>query len=201
MMTEHEITILRLDPPLTAAQIPLTVADVRAQLRNTSATEEGLIQTMLLAAFTAVENHLESPLAAASYVILFAGASSPTGRFLSLPLHGISSITAIRYRDGDDVLQTLDSSEYTFEERTRRIVTSGGFPAGRDFEVEVIAGTDYTASPVPSSQIPQPVEEAILMIAANMFRFRESHMPATEVLSSNPVVDWMLNRYRKGMGL
>ncbi|NWG72921.1 MAG: hypothetical protein HXY23_15135 [Parvularculaceae bacterium] len=157
---------------------PVSLAEAKAHLRVTGAAEDLLVASLV----TAARVHIELTL---SRAFITQGWSWfidawPAGATLPLPLSPVQSIGAIRVLAAGDEIVTLPPSAYLLDgaaQPSRVIAKSGswrdGTPApayaANGIEIQLIAGY----GPLPSD-VPQPIRQAILLLAAHWFERREA---------------------------
>jgi uncharacterized phiE125 gp8 family phage protein len=152
---------------------PISLAEAKAHLRVTDTAEDGLINTLIVAA----RRHAE---AATGLAFIAQGWSVfldrfPDGPELALPLWPILSVGDVNVFGEDDVASVVDPAHYFADKvarparlvlRSSRIWPRPGRVAN-GVEIQLTAG--YGAG---SSDVPQPLSEAILKLVAHWYERR-----------------------------
>lgn len=178
------------------AELPITVEDLKAHLRVDSADEDVLIEIYAGAATAQLDGY---------HGILGRALVTQTWRQdfdsfddLRLPLGPVSSVTHVKYYDGDNALQTLSSSVY-------RLLTdeSGGY-------LELVSGEAWPSiytrddavqvtfvAGVAVDQIPSDIRAAIMLMAADLYANRETVGEGLSMVPMSMTVDRLIARHRR----
>ena len=176
---------------------PVTVAEVKAHIRQSGSvgTEEDTQLSLMIAAATVmVENHCGLSMAARTLAMSLSD-------FPTLPVTlwypRVATISAFKYYDGDNVLQTLASTYYDAELAGIRPSVSLSYgktwPVSRSRPFPVVI--EYTTAAMNTDVL----KMAILMIAADLYENRESQITSQyfgeRSVIPNPSMSRMLNPY------
>lgn len=174
---------------------PVTVGEVKAQTRFVFDNEDSLIAGYIAAARDRCEAELNRKIRRQRIELTFSGWGS--GLRLDRMGHEVD-VESIRYIDASGQSQALSESMYRV--RKRHLLTIEPAP-GADWpalscalpEVVVTVAAGYPSS----ADVPQPIKNWILAVAASMFRMRESHSekPMTEL----EFIGGLLDDYRIGI--
>ena len=155
-----------------ATDHPVSLAEAKLHLRQDGDDEENLIEALIAAATSAVEEETGRALITQTWDV---AVSPPAGK-VSIPLAPVASISAMNYYDSDDVSQSLTVGDfYLFKDNNRASVCPKDnidWPTMKDrpdaLTITFIAGYgDETA-------VPQPLKQAILMLVAHWYENREA---------------------------
>lgn len=91
---------------------PVTLTEAKEHLKVTSSDEDTLIQTYLNAAIKRVENHRQSPVMDSEWELY----STHWRTSLNLQKHPVNAINSVKYYDDDNVLQTVNASNYRLQD-------------------------------------------------------------------------------------
>ena len=159
---------VRTSPP---AVTPVSLAEAKAQLRVDGSDEDDLITRMIKAATAHVEKQYERALITQTWRQDF-------GYFddWRIPVRDVIAISSVVYYDADNVLQTLDASNYQF------LVAGGPYLALKTGQSWPTAYTrddairlTWTAGFGPAeSDVPEDIRHAILVMVGDMYRSREN---------------------------
>lgn len=95
---------------------PLSVEDAKAQIRSVQDQEDGLIESYIRAARQAAENYLGRGLLTQSWTLALSD-FAPT---IPLPMAApLQTVTSVKYYDTNGTQQTLASTYYTVDTRSR----------------------------------------------------------------------------------
>lgn len=153
---------------------PITLAECKAQLRIEGADEDTYLAALIAAAVSYVD--ATGLLGRAIITQTWRQGGSPLNR-LALRLPTVQSLSAVKYYDRDNVLQTATLSDF-------RLIASrdwayvepvGSWPSTFDrpdaVQVEFVAGYGDAASDVPES-----VRHALILLVAHWFENREPEL-------------------------
>ncbi len=109
----------------------------------------------------------------------FSGIESRIVGYIEIPLPPLIAVTAVEYLDTDGALQTLSSSVYRVvsggtQRRARLILAAGqSWPSTRTGEPDAVRVTfdcGYRDLSSPANMaVPEPIREAVLMLAQSMY--------------------------------
>lgn len=95
---------------------PISVADAKAQIRSVQDQEDGLVEAYIRAARSACEQYLGRGLLTQSWTL----ALSDFVDVIPLPMAApLQSVTSVKYYDQNNTQQTLASTYYTVDTRSR----------------------------------------------------------------------------------
>jgi len=172
---------------------PLTVAELKAHLRVTSASEDGIIGDYLTAAREACEAYTRRAFLEQTYRFTLddfpsaytCGVRAAVGdrakrfpdRVIELPRPNLISVTSVTYYDEDDALQTLSSNSYTVDtdslvgcvvlkEDESWPAVSSNIPNA----VRVLYKAGYGTA---ATSVPATIKGAVRFYVAHLYRQRE----------------------------
>lgn len=126
-----------------ATEEPVTVGDVKAQLRIAHAEDDGLLTSLIISARETIEQYTGRALAVASYRY--------SGKLKKLPLWP-ATIDSIAGLESDGITwTTLSGSDFTYDAATNRIV-------GSPYCTHLI---EFTTEP--GECVPQALKDAIIL--------------------------------------
>jgi uncharacterized phiE125 gp8 family phage protein len=187
---------MSLSPVLISAatDLPVSVEDAVSHVNAQGVGDDALIELFIGAAAAQVGLILGRALVTQTWRQDFDGFDDE----LRLPLGPLSSVTHVKYYDGDGALQTLSSSVYV-----SRADESGSYlmlapnqswpsAADRDDAVQVtfVVGTA-------AASVPPAIKAAILLMVGDLYAFRETVQEGT--MTSVPMsttVDKLIAPYR-----
>ena len=150
---------------------PVTLAELRAQLRLVQTEEDGLLASLIKAAREHVEQVTRRALITQGWRIALDG--WPAGRILRLPLAPVLAVTAVTVYGADGMPVTLAPAAWTLRRGTdpaRLVIAPGMGPEPvNGLEIDFTAG--YGASP---TDVPEPLRQAVRMLAAHWYEHREA---------------------------
>jgi uncharacterized phiE125 gp8 family phage protein len=161
---------------------PVTLAELRAQARIDAADDDAALAGYLLAARQWVERITGRAFAVQTLELILD--DFPAGGTIYLPRVPVASITSISYLDAAGATQTVAS--HILEGESGRLQPAYGesWPSARGTPgsvlVRFVAGI---------GQAPNPVKQAILLLAAQWNEYREAP-------PENPAVDALLSAYK-----
>ncbi|MBS8258743.1 hypothetical protein DYI23_00805 [Roseibium polysiphoniae] len=152
---------------------PVTVAQMRNQLRLTGAQEEDLLTGLIQAARQQIERETRRALIRQGWRLYLE--AWPMGRIVSLPIAPVLSVDEITVYDLDGNGHVLDPSDYTLDRSSDpariRIGLGAGGPAASLLGAEI----DFSAGYGDNGQdVPAPLRQAIRLLAAHWFENREA---------------------------
>jgi len=158
-------------------------AQVHADLDDTS--EDGLIQSYIVAATMAAEHELGRALVSQDWTLKLA--AFPPGA-VELARPPVQQVLSITYLDGVGDEQTLDPGRYALCADPLAPVVTGSWPDGTGVTVTFKAGYGPAAE-----NVPEAIRAWILLRVADLYANRES---IGEPAAKMPFVDGLLDRYR-----
>ncbi|MDE1173860.1 MAG: head-tail connector protein [Parvibaculaceae bacterium] len=183
------MTLILLEGP---ALEPVTLAQARAYLRLDATDEDTLVPALISVARTSLETELRRAFISQRWTLL---PDRWPGSSVTIPLTPVQSIDAVRVSG-----ITLAADSYACECRRDPAVIHGragmGWPLPADpaggIEIDFTAGYGDAADDVPA-----PVRQAILMLAAHWFETREPVAMGTPVLEMPFTVSRLIEPYRR----
>jgi uncharacterized phiE125 gp8 family phage protein len=176
---------------------PVTVAEAKAHIRQSGSigsAEDAQLSLMIAAATVMVENHCGVSMAARTLAMSLS--DFPTWpEVLWYPR--VAAISAFKYYDGDNVLQTLATEYYDAELAGIRPTVSLSYgktwPVSRSRPFPVVI--EYTTAALNTDVL----KMAVLMMAADLYENRESQITSQyfgeRSVIPNPSIARMLNPY------
>lgn len=162
----------------------VTLAAARAQLRLDDVDEDGLIESLVIAATSMAEHELGRSLVTQTWELRLE--RFPTGK-ICLAKPPVQSITSITYMDSEGESRTLAEGEYSLVLDPQTPWVVGAWPSGTDIRVKFVAGYGT------EDNVPVSIQRWILMHVSTWFRNRES---AGAALDPMPKFSSLLDRYR-----
>lgn len=151
---------------------PITSTEAKLHLRVDHTTDDTLIAILIQAARETVEQHTNRSMITQSRTIKLD--YFPQNNTIHLPNGPVSSVTSVKYYDGDAVQQTLSSTLYWVDTNSNipRIVIKDSWPATYDMPnaVEIIYVCGYGAA---GSNVPRPLKQAMFLILGHLYENRE----------------------------
>lgn len=159
---------LTLLSPATAE--PVTLGEIKEHLRVTHSDEDALITGMAVAAARAVEARGGLALMPQAWRLTL---DAPPDETVLLPVAPVSAVDAVSVIDGDDVAQPVDANLYeTAIGAPGRVRPAGPWPApGVALDGVRI---DFTAGYADAASVPDPLKQAVKLLAAYFFETREA---------------------------
>lgn len=189
---------------ITAPTELITVAEAAAFMRaEFSASETTLIESLITAARQMCEEYLFRRIGVQTVELRDSGFPAH-GRAIILPAPLIS-VVSIKYIDGNNVEQTLASTEYLVSDSEPgkvRPVNSWPATAVAGDAISVRFSTGFSApgeSPMLSPVLPETIRTAMLMQIADMYENREAQVERP--LSANPTLERLLSTWRLEMSI
>jgi len=157
---------------------PLTLAQLKAQLRVDGTDENDLITAFGKAARRLCERYMNRSCVSQTWTLKMD--RFPSGRCFRLPRSPLISVTHIKYQDEDDAQQTLDSSKYATDQagsetpsRVYLVEEETSWPDTLDemnsVEVEFLTGYGTSAD-----DVPETVKQAIRLLTGHFMENREA---------------------------
>jgi len=161
---------------LTAAPAlePVSVSEAKDYLRVDSAVEDPVVASLILAARLHIEGALDIAMVTQSWSLFLDG--WPEDGRVSIPLGPLKSVDSVKVYDGEDTAQTVSPETYVVDLsalRPRLVRQAGAvWPtpgrAANGIEIALTAGYGDT-----TDKVPQPIRQAVLMLAAHWYEQRE----------------------------
>ena len=183
------MSLTLLSPP---AAEPVTLAELKAQLRVTSDDEDALLTGMLVAAVRAIEARASIALMEQQWRLTLDGAPDET---LFLPINPVFSLDAVAVIDAEGEVDMVAASLYDFASGAPARIRPAGpwpLPGPRIDGVRI----DFTAGYESAEAVPAPLKQAALMLAAYFFETREAAGEA-KLYSVPQAVDALIAPYRE----
>jgi uncharacterized phiE125 gp8 family phage protein len=187
---------LKISTGPSAAVVATSTA--KTWMRISHSDEDSLIASLITRATNYVENETRRQLINATYTFSFD--MFPHGDVIYSPVSPLGSVTSITYLDADGASQTLASSVYGVDiiRDPGRIYLKSGqeWPStlDQDQAVTITAVAGYGAS---SSDVPEPLIQAVLMLAAHFYEHREAVDPKGTTFAPVPMgVERLILQYR-----
>jgi len=188
---------------ITAPEEIITVEDAAEFMRaEFSLSEENLIETLITAARQMCEEYLFRRIGVQTVELRDKG-FPVNGNPIILP-SPLISVESIKYLDSNNVLQTLNASEYAVSDSDPgSIYPITSWPETFDFgdslRVVFVAGYNIGESPMQSESLPKTIKTAMFMQIADMYENREAQVERP--LTANQTVQNLLGSYRSEMGI
>jgi len=159
---------------IAPSALPITLAEVKAQMRVEHEDDDVIIQRLIEAAVAFVD--VQNVLGKAMITQTWAQWMGPTQGIVLLMLGQVQSVTAIKYYDVDGVLQTATLSDFNiFGTSTKTTVSpknGASWPVAQQREdaikIEYVIGYGDT-----SADVPQTIRQALMMLVAHWYENRE----------------------------
>jgi uncharacterized phiE125 gp8 family phage protein len=177
---------------------PVSLAEVRAHCRVDESADDGLLAGYVLAARQYVESFCGVVLMTST--LRGTADAFPSAGPLTLPVHPVQSVTAVRYYDDAGALQTWSASAWETDLTgiNPRVGPKAGYgwptPAARlgAVQVEFVAG--YGASP---GAIPEQIRQRILLMVGHFYANREEVVVGAGITATKlPFIDALLAPFR-----
>lgn len=173
---------------------PISVEEARRQCRITDTSEDDLLSTYVTAARECVEKLRGLACVNQTWDVYFERLDGD----LLLPIMPVSSITSVKYQDGDNTQQTLATTYYEAAEWNRfgivRLKYSQVWPStlGHHDDVVVRVVFGYGAS---GASVPGPVRQVIRWLVGHQFENREPILTGTISKELEMTVGTFLRNY------
>lgn len=177
----------------------ITTADVKLHLRVDHSTEDTPIAAALAAAVEELDVGTKGWLGRSilSQTLKLTLDSQPPD-VLYLPGPPVTSVSSVKYRDEDDVIQTIASSEYLSDltaEPALLWIGENGWPSDMKCDGPDLVRIEYVAGYANAAAVPKAVRQWLLIRAAELYRDREGSVLG---VTTTPLrhVDRMLDNLR-----
>lgn len=176
----------------TASTIPpISLDDAKEHLRITHTHEDDLINRLITMATGYVEQRLERALINTTWREWYRGLPTSQSAEIRPSISPLSSVTAIKYYDETDTLQTWSNTEYDVitPRHLRGIIhlvpgcTWPSFRSDRNYPVYIDYVAGYGSS---AAAIPEEIRQILYLVIDDAFRFRGASvsMPMSEPLGA-----------------
>lgn len=160
---------------------PFTVAEAKAHIRSVQNQEDGLVTAYIKAARSAAENHLARGLLTQSWTLSL----SAFADFIPLPMAApLQSITSVKYYDVNGVQQTLASTFYTVDTRSRpgQIAIAAGqvWPTLQSLRRVNLVDIEYVVGWTSRDLIDDSIRQGMRMFIGALDADRDGMDPNTE---------------------
>ncbi|MGH6922550.1 MAG: head-tail connector protein [Propylenella sp.] len=145
---------------------PVTLAEAKAHLRIDGDDEDDLIGALTVAARVATETEIRRVMIAQSWRA-FVEVWPEEG--IELPVQPALSVEAVRAIDTESMATLLDAEDHAFDIADGSVELKNPLVGTDHYEIDFLAG--YGAS---SADVPQPLRQAILMLAAHWHEHRSA---------------------------
>jgi uncharacterized phiE125 gp8 family phage protein len=141
---------------------PFTLAEAKAQIRSVQNQEDGLVASYIKAARTAAEEYMGRALLTQSWTLSI----SEFVPVIPLPMAApLASVTSVKYYDTSGVQQTLATSTYTVDTRSRpgRIALAADqtWPSVQSGRLVDRIQIEYVAGYTSSALIPESIRQGM----------------------------------------
>lgn len=186
-------SLLRTSAPETE---PVTLAEVRTQLKIEDDTEDTHLTLLMKAAREWAEDFLGRSIITQTWTAKFHGWS--TDRVLALPRPPIATVTSVKYYNsaGTEVTLTV-TTDYLLDVQAGEITLTEafGFPALSPDRADPITIV-YTAGYGAAAAVPSRIKQAILLAIANWYENRVPVVSGTIVSSVPMSCEYLLKQLR-----
>lgn len=174
---------------------PVTLTEAKKHLPVDFSDDDFQVMAFISAARRRVEDYCCRSFVSASWAVLFDGQLPIGDAAMLVPIPDVSTVTSVKYRDLDGVVQTWASENYSFDPEREELRPVNAWPDGTQMRVEVVAGRSSTYG------VPEPIKVSILLYMAETYENRQAGMFTSENYELNPRVLEMLQPYRVRMGI
>jgi uncharacterized phiE125 gp8 family phage protein len=155
----------------------LTLEEITQQLNlYGDESQDGFLDSLEVAVRMHIEDFLGKPIFPITYRIYYGNPwqySTPANLDLPETSMGQTVINAVRYYDSDNVLVTLTSNNYFYDQTGNRVVVSGGFPSNVSTLRANPVIVEYTVSPSILAQYPV-IKQAGLLLLTHLYNNRSA---------------------------
>ena len=173
---------------------PVTLAEVKTHLRINHSEEDSYLAMLITVAPTAAEDRTGRTMLETTWQYTLDGFPDE----IVLPNPPIISVTHVKYKDSDNVLQTLSASDYVVDTASQpgRIVRAYGkdWPATYD-EINTVVVTYKAGYGTSAASVPAPLKQWILLAIGDMYDQSRS-LSSEKVLTPSKFVDSLIDPYR-----
>ena len=172
------MSLTLITPP---AAEPLTLAEAKAHLKVDSTADDTLIASLITAARARAEWHTGRAFVTQSWTLWLD--AWPQSGLIEIPLPPIQSVTQVRVYALDDTPSVLDPSVYQVDAASAPARLTGKIDFAPPTNLRAVNAVEiaFTAGYGGASAVPQPVKQAILQIAADLYANRGDE---AEIVSS-----------------
>ncbi|MGF7161280.1 putative phiE125 gp8 family phage protein [Rhodoligotrophos appendicifer] len=180
--------------------LPVTLAEVRSQLRLDEYDEDPLLSILLDAAIERLDGW-NGILGRALSQQIWRQDFDSFSECLRLPLGPVISVGSVVYRNAEGQLSTVGTSSYALlnDEAGARVFMKSGFTAPTSLAETVPISITYTAGyPVVNdfSTVPAPLKMAILQLVGHWYQNREASVVGTSAMELPLSVSSLIAPYR-----
>ena len=152
---------------------PITLTEAKLDLKIDSNDENDLLAILIKASRETIEIRTGRSLITQTRTVKLD--YFPCTDTIKLPNGRVQSITHIKYYDEDEVLQTLDSSEYWVDSDSdiARVVVKDSWPSTEDRPNAVIV-TYVCGYGAAGSSVPAPLRKALLFVLGHVYENRQN---------------------------
>ena len=178
---------------------PVTAAEAKLHLRIDHADEDTYIGTLISAARRWCEAYTRRAFITRSHILYLDCFTNE----IRLPLGRTSSVTNVKYLAVDDsfpTLTTVSSSIYytdIYSEPARLSIAYGNvWPTPRTDVPNTVQVTYVPGYGSAATNVPETIKQAILLLVANLYEFREPSVTGTIVAKVEFTLQALLNPHR-----
>ena len=176
---------------------PISITEAKLDLKIDDSTEDDLLAILIKASRETVEIRTGRSLITQTRVIKMD--YFPCTDTIKIPNGPVQSITHVKYYDEDEVLQTLDSSEYWVDSDSDicRVVVKDSWPSTEDRPNAVIV-TYVCGYGTAGSSVPAPLRKAMLFILGHLYENRQNVIvsgSSTGVLEIPMGAEYLMSNY------
>lgn len=152
---------------------PITLTEAKLDLKIDSNDENDLLAILIKASRETIEIRTGRSLITQTRTVKLD--YFPCTDTIKLPNGPVQSVTHIKYYDEDEVLQTLDSSEYWIDSDSdiARVVVKDSWPSTEDRPNAVIV-TYVCGYGAAGSSVPAPLRKALLFVLGHVYENRQN---------------------------
>jgi len=173
---------------------PVTLTEAKLHLRVDLTTDDTLILALIQAAREKVEAYTGLVLVSSSW---YGYADDLDSEGFELTMCPVASITAITYKDADNVSQTWAAANYIanttrtparigYSSSGAAPTTYGGY---HDWRIEFVAGYANAA------QVPAAIKSAMLLLIGHLYEHRESVIIGANAYDMPQTISYLLEPY------
>jgi uncharacterized phiE125 gp8 family phage protein len=156
------------------AREPVSVFEAKQYLRVDSAVEDPVVASLILAARLHIQGALDIAMVTQSWTLVID--RWPEDGRVAIPLGPLQSVDSVKVYDADDVAQTVSPETYVVDLSSLRprVMRQAGAvwprPGRAVNGIEIALTAGYGDTP---DKVPQPIRQAVLMLAAHWYEQRE----------------------------